>query len=132
MYKTLEEAKDFFTGDKFATECADVVINKAEEGYAECSFKVLPKHLNADGFVMGGALYTIADLCFACAANFGEKRTVTLNSQINFFAPSCGKEIFAVAKAKKRGRTVSAYEVEITDDTGKAIAYALFTGYTKG
>ena len=131
MYTTVEEARKFFTEDKYATDCCDVKIDKAEDGFAACSFKVLPKHLNADGFVMGGAIYTIADLCFACAANFGEKRTVTLNSQINFFAPSSGKEIFATAKAKKRGKTVSVYEVEITDDNEKVIAYAVFTGYTK-
>lgn len=127
----LDEAKEFFSKDIYATEATGIEVLAVDRNYAKCSFKTTPKHLNADGFVMGGAIYTISDLTFAVAANALNPRTVTLNSQISFFAPTMADEIIAEAKCVKDGKTICVYDIEVTDSLGKKIAVSTFTGFRK-
>ncbi len=127
----LTEIQDFFKDDIYATEATGITVDEVEYGRAVCSFKTARHHLNADGCVMGGALYTLCDLAFAAAANFENNRTVTLNSQINFYAPTAANKVYAEAKMLKDGRSVCVYEVNVTDSDGKKIAMATFTGFRK-
>ncbi len=125
----LEEAREFFAGDLFATRQAGVVIEEVGEDRARCSMKLTGDHRNAYGGVMGGAIYTLADLAFAVASNFGkENATVSMVSQANFLSMSKGEVLYADAELVKDGRSTCFYEVRVSDDTGKLIAVVSFTG----
>ena len=124
----LEWARYTFKDDIFATEAAGIVIDEAREDYSRCSMEIKPKHLNARNTVMGGAIFTLADLAFAVAANSGKPLTVTLNSQISFLGVAKGKKLIAEAKAVKSGKMTCVFTVDITDELGTKVAFADITG----
>ena len=125
----LQEARELFAKDKYATELSGAYIEEIGENYARCSMKLTDSHRNAYGGIMGGAIYTLADLAFAVASNFEkEMATVSLVGQATFLSMSRGSVLYAEAKLIKDGRTNCFYNVSITDDLGKKIAEVSFTG----
>lgn len=126
---SLEEAREIFSKDRYATVLSGIVIDEIGENYAKCSMKVTEDHRNANGIIMGGAIYTLADFAFAVASNSGQKcATVSLTGQISFMSVSNGSVLIAKARLIKDGRRNCFYEVTLTDDLGKLIAVASFTG----
>ena len=123
--KTLEETREFFKDDIFATD-AGCVIDEVGEGYAVCSMTIEAKHKNARGGVMGGAIFTLADFAFAALTNGRENVTVAQQVSINFLSAPKGSRLFAKAVYRKNGRSSCVVTVEVGDDTGRDIA--LFTG----
>ena len=127
--KTLEEAREFFAGDRYATKMTGAVIDEIGEHYAKCSMKITDNHKNAYGGIMGGAIYTLADFAFAIASNFeSENLTVSLVGQASFMSMSKGSVLYGEARLIKDGRGHCFYEVVISDDLGKSIAVVSFTG----
>ncbi len=125
----LEEAREIFSKDIYATELTGAVIEEIGENYAKCSLTLSDKHKNAYGGIMGGAIYTLADFAFAVASNYDkEMATVSLVGTASFMSATKGSRLFAEAKLIKDGRTNSFYDVEVTDDLGKLIAVVNFTG----
>lgn len=127
---TLKE-REIFARDLYATRTSGIVIDCAEVGRSICSMKITDGHLNAAGFVMGGAIFTLADFAFGVAANTEKAITVTLSSSIQFISAAKCDTLTAEAKCIKEGRSVVFYEVNITDDKGKLIATATCNGYRK-
>ncbi len=125
----LEEARELFAHDIYASELTGAVIDEIGEDYAKCSLVIDDRHRNAYGGIMGGAIYTLADLAFAVASNFDkEEATVSLSTSASFMSASKGKVLYAEARLIKNGRRNCFYEVRVTDDLGKDIAEILFTG----
>ncbi len=60
--------KEYFEGDRFAMD-AGIIIDEIKEGYALLHMTVDERHLNGAGWCQGGAIFTLADLAFACATN---------------------------------------------------------------
>ena len=132
-----EKVKAFFAADAYATGATGITIDETSEGLAVCSFLPEEKHANADGVVQGGAIYTLADFCFAVAANAGaietdgKPDTVTLNADISYLRPAkLGEKLVARAARVKDGRTACFYEVKIYagDDREKVVAAAVING----
>ncbi|MDE7021928.1 MAG: PaaI family thioesterase, partial [Lachnospiraceae bacterium] len=74
----LEEIRSRFRNDHFATDAAGIVIDEAEPGRAVCSLTLEEKHMNENHVPMGGAIFTLADIACAVAANgYSEKKTVS-------------------------------------------------------
>ena len=129
MINDLKEARNFFKNDRFATEATGIIVLNAEKGFSRCMINVTPVHMNNDGFVQGGAIFTLADTAFAVAANMKSAHTVTLDSHINYLLPSRAKQLYAECECVRDGRTVCLYVVNVTDSDANKIAYATFTGY---
>ncbi len=127
--KNLEKTRKYFANDRYATELTGIIIDEVRENYAKCSMKVRPEHLNANGFVMGGAIFTLADFAFAAASNTEERNSVSLSSTIEYFRPAKGRELYAEAVCKKGGRQVGFYEMTVTDEEGKKIAQVNTSGF---
>ena len=66
----LQEAREIFSKDLYATELSGAEIDEIGQDYAKCSMKLTPQHKNAYGGIMGGAIYTLADFAFAVASNY--------------------------------------------------------------
>ena len=96
---TLEQIRDTFAADRFATDAAGCEIRLAEPGHAICAMTLQPHHLNAAGTPQGGAIFTLADFAFAVAVNaYAETVTVSLQHDITFLSPAKGSEVIAEAK----------------------------------
>ncbi len=129
-FKDLEEARAYFEGDRFATENG-MRIESLADGECVCSVELGPGHRNALGGVMGGAIYTLADLAFAAACNHDHSPTVALEGKINYLSAAGGARLIARAKRIKSGRTTCVYQVDVRDETGRDVALVIFTGYKK-
>lgn len=128
MEKTLEEVRQLFAGDKFATKNG-AVIEKIGEDSAVCSLIITDDHRNAMGAVMGGVYFMLADFAFAVAANWKEMGCVSLNSDISFLSSTKGTKLIATANCVRDGKTTVCYRVDVTDDLDKPIAAVTITGY---
>lgn len=127
--RSLQEAREEFSKDLYATKLSGIEIDKIGEDYALCSMKLTDDHRNAYGGVMGGAIYTLADFAFAVASNFDkEKATVSLVGQASFMAATKGQILYAEARLIKDGRSNCFYEVTLRDELDKTIAVVNFTG----
>ena len=125
----LEEARSYFAKDRYASEVTGVVIEEVGENYARCSLKVDQRHLNALDFLMGGVVYTMADLTFAVSVNFRKERpTVTNVAQVSYLNPLAGDTLYSESLLIKDGKRVCFYEIRIWDNTGKDIALVTMNG----
>lgn len=125
---TVDEAREYFANDIYATETTGIKIIDCGENYAECSLVTDKRHQNATGHVMGGAIYTLADFTFAVAANFSGFPTVTTMSNISYLASPKGDTLMSKAKLIKNGKRVCFFEIEITDNLGTKVAVVNITG----
>ena len=127
---TLEEIRNTFSADRFATEAAGAEIQSAEPGHAVCTMVLRPIHMNAAHTPQGGAVFTLADFSFAVAANgFSERVTVSLQHDITYLSPARGRILTAEAQCIKSGRTACIYSVDVTDDAGTHVAYMTVNGF---
>lgn len=124
----LEEAREFFSKDKYATEATGIVIEEIGKNYARCKLELTNKHKNAVGHVMGGVMFTLADFVFAVSTNFEGPMTVSTVAQISYLNSPKGNVLFGESKLIKDGKHVCFYEVNITDDLGTDVAVISFTG----
>lgn len=127
-FSTVEEAREYFKNDRFATENGMRLDELTEDGCV-CSVILGERHRNALGGVMGGVLFTLADFAFAVASNNAHHGTVAIDVNIHFFAAPKGSKLTARASCVKDGRTTAVYEAKVTDDTGRDVALFLGTGY---
>ena len=66
-FNNVEEIKEFFKNDLYATKLTGIEIVEVKENYAKCKMEITQNHRNAAGGVMGGAIFTLADFCCAVA-----------------------------------------------------------------
>ena len=126
----LEEARKFFANDRYATEATGIVIEEVGSHYAKCSLKIDDRHMNAVGHVMGGVVYTMADLTFAISTNFrAERPTVTNVAQISYMNSPEGDTLYSQSKLLRDGKHICFYEIRIWDSTGKDIAVVSINGF---
>ena len=126
----LEEIRNRFKNDHFATEATGIVIDSAEPGKAVCSMNLEERHMNENNVPMGGAVFTLADFVCAIAANgYSERKTVSQNVSITFLAPAKGKRLIAEASCLREGRTTALYTADVRDELGTYVAHAVLNGY---
>ncbi len=127
---TIEELRERFKGDRFAM-LTGAEIREAEPGRAVCAVKLREEHMNANNVPMGGAIFTLADFCYAVASNgFTEHIIVSQHCSITFLSPAKGSELIAEAKCIRAGRSTCLYEVSVRDDLGTFVAHVTVNGFT--
>ena len=128
VLQSLEDARAYFEKDLFAMENG-VVLESVSPGGAVCSLALTARHRNAEGGVMGGAIFTLIDLCFAAAANDIHRPTVAQQVSMNFLSAAKGEKLTAKATCRKDGKTSCVYQVDVSDDAGRDVAQAVVTGF---
>lgn len=121
VFKDVSEAQAFFNDDRFATENG-IVIEELSEEKCVTRLDVTDHHRNAVGGVMGGAIFTLADLAFSAHCNNLHKPSVGLSNNITYMSGAKGDTLYATSRCLKDGRTTGFYEVEVTDNTGRLLA----------
>ena len=127
----LDRIRETFSADVFATSTVGIYIEEARQGYSRCSLDIRPGLLNANGVVMGGALYTLADFAFAVASNCDSMNTVGVTSQISYLTVARGTKVTAEAVCAREGRSMCFYDITVTDDAGRTVAKASMTGFIR-
>ena len=128
VFESIDEARAYFEGDRFAMNAGVIIDDFLPDG-AVCHFDITPDHMNAENGVMGGAVFTLIDLAFAVAANNVHRPTVAQQVSMNFLSGSRGSRLTATARCRKDGRTSCVYNVDVTDNLGRDIAQAVVTGF---
>ena len=128
IFDNLDQARAYFEGDRFALENG-ITLDELSTAGAVCSFTIADRHRNAEGGVMGGAIFTLVDLAFAAAANNVHRPTVAQQVSMSFLSGSRGSRLTARATCRKDGRSSCVYNVDVSDDLGCDIAQATVTGF---
>ncbi len=127
-FSNVEEAREYFRGDRYAM-LTGVELDELYEDGCLASLTLGPDHKNAIGGVMGGVIFTLADFAFAVTCNNDHNPTVAIDVNVNYLSMPKGARLFARSKTVKSGRTTIVVEVSVTDDTGRDVALFLGTGY---
>jgi acyl-CoA thioesterase len=127
-FNSIEEAREFFKNDKFATNMG-IQIDELTEESCQCSLELNDGHKNAVGGVMGGVMFTLADFSFAVLSNQLYSPTVAQQVSVNYLSAPKGEKLIAKAVCKKNGRSSSIINVDVVDDTGRDVVQFIGTGF---
>lgn len=125
---SLDEVRAIFANDRFAT-MAGCRIVEASKHHAVCEMPLTDLHQNANGGIMGGAIFTLADFALAVAVNVGQPDTVAVDNAIRYLNAPKGTKLIATARVDKAGRSLAFVTVSVTDDTGRDIAVMTSTSF---
>ena len=125
IFSNTEEAREYFNGDKYAM-ITGVKLDELTDEYSLASLVLSDIHKNANGGIMGGVIFTLADFAFAVLSNHIHMPTVAQQVSINYLGAPKGDTLFARAVCKKDGSRTVVINVDVTDSTGRDIAQ--FTG----
>jgi phenylacetic acid degradation protein PaaD len=100
---------------------------------AQARLVITETHLNAGNRTQGGALFTLADLALAAAANSHGTLAFSLSSNITFLRSSGpGDILYAEARERYIGRTTGHYQIDITNQNGELVATFESSIFRKG
>ena len=112
---------EYFKGDHLAA-ALNMKIEHVEPGMAVVSMPVSEVHLNSMGAVHGGALFSLADFCFAVASNSHGRAAMAINCSISFYKGTTSGVLTARAREQHLGNRIAGYLMEITDESGALVA----------
>lgn len=127
-YRTLEEARNVFRGDCFAS-ANGMQIDELGEDSCVCSMTVTDNHRNAYGGVMGGVIFTLADFALAVTSNQIHHLFVAQEVSIHYLNAPKGERLIARATCIKSGKTTTVINVDVSDDTGRLVAQFVGTAF---
>lgn len=108
----------------------DMKIEEASQEYSRVTMPLTEKTLNGMGFAHGGVIFSLADIAFGAASNFGEKTgTVTLSANIQFLNPGKDGPLVGEARLIRGGRHIVVYSIDITDARGILVAHGTYEGF---
>ncbi|MBW1779863.1 MAG: PaaI family thioesterase [Deltaproteobacteria bacterium] len=126
----MKAIEKFFKNDRFA-QYIGIEIVEFSPGSAKAKMKIEDHHLNALNVVHGGAIFGLADLVLAVAANSHGKVSLGINVNISYIKAAQGKMLFGEAKEISRSSTLGTYSMEIKDEKGEIVAVMTGTVYRK-
>ena len=127
---TIEKMRRFFEKDGYVKLSGIEIVNVTAEK-AVVHAKIGKEHLNCNGNVQGGMLYTVADFAFAVLANYLHPMTVTQCGHINYIRAATTLSITATATETVRSGHNCISEVVIRDDKDEIVCVCNFNGFVK-
>ncbi|MCR5591170.1 MAG: PaaI family thioesterase [Lachnospiraceae bacterium] len=127
-FASIEEAREHFKKDRFATDAGMQIDEMSEDGCV-CSVILSDGHKNAYGGIMGGVIFTLADLALAVTANQIHSLSVASQVSINYLSAPKGSKLIARARCIKNGKTTTVINVDVADDTGRDVAVFIGTAF---
>ena len=107
-----------------------IVVEELREGYARVTKTVGPEDLNPVGVPHGGVYFSMADTASGSAMASHGYLAVTVNADSNFLrSAQLGDVLTAEAQESKHGRTLSVFDVRITNQDGTLLGTGIFTFY---
>ena len=117
---SIEQIRTFFERDQFAHKCLGAVVDSydPQTGAATVSMTIDDRHHNAQGFVMGGVLFSLSDFALAVATNMGQEASSSVSSAIQFMRRAKGECLIATARPDKIGRALTFFTIDVEDELG--------------
>jgi acyl-CoA thioesterase len=113
--------KEFIQSDRFAKLLGIELIESAP-GHAVTQMEIKDEHLNAVNIAQGGALFTLADLAMAAAANSYGPVAVSIQSEIKYFKAAGKGLLKAEASEISCSSKLATYSIDIHNTDGELIA----------
>jgi acyl-CoA thioesterase len=126
----MDTLKKMTKNDKFAKLVGARLI-EVSEGYAKAELMLDDMHLNGLGIAHGGAIFTLADLVFAAAANSRGADAVAININISYFQAERKGKLTAEAEEISLNRKLATYSISVHNEAGKKIAAMQGTAFRK-
>jgi acyl-CoA thioesterase len=120
----------FLERDAFA-RLLGIRLVEASPGYAKTAMDLTDDLKNGAGIAHGGAIFTLADLACAIAANTHGKLSLSVSASISYIKAGVGKTLFAEAREVSFGGKMAAYAITIANDAGETVAAFQSTLYRK-
>lgn len=124
------DVKEFLKKDQFAAMLG-IEILEAANGQAKTKLEIKEEHLNAFEMVHGGAIFSLADLTVAAAANSYGVGAVAINVTISYHKAAGRGTLYAVATETSRNNKIASYQVTITNAQNELISTAQGMVYIK-
>ena len=123
-FESIDEMREYFSHDEMAAKCLGATLDDfdCETGEATVSMTIDDRHHNAQGFVMGGVPFALADFALAVASNVGQPPTSSVSHSIQLMRRVKGERLIARARPDKLGRTMAYFTVDVTDGEGRHVA----------
>lgn len=119
-----EPLKRLFADDPFARELG-IELDELRPGYARASMRLSARHLNFNGFIHGGAIFTLLDQAFAAASNSHNESAVAISLSVQFVnAPEAQGVLVAEAREVEKSRKLGLYEMTVKDEQGRLVCRA--------
>lgn len=117
--------------DTFALKLG-IEIEEAQEGHSLVSMPLGEGTANALGNVQGGAIFSLADMAIAAAANSEGVISVTIEANIHYMSP-CRSEgkLYATARKIHETRRLGYFHVEVFQKKGEPVAVIQSMVYRK-
>lgn len=128
MY-SMEQLKEYINENDTFGKSNRMKLTSVQEGHAEAVMEITDNSCNAVGTVQGGAIFTLADMEFAAAANSYGDKCVAMSAAASFIRPGTGRQLHAEAKTVSKGRRSCVVDAEVRNDEGKLVAKIQFTGF---
>jgi acyl-CoA thioesterase len=121
---TLDEIRDFFSGDEFARTCLGATIDDFdfETSTATVSMTFDNRHHNAQRFIMGGVFFSLADYALAVASNVNQPPSASVNASIEHLRRAKGTTLTAIARPDKQGRNLAFFTIDEYDEFNNHVA----------
>jgi acyl-CoA thioesterase len=127
--ESLRYAQDVVAADPMATFLG-IQLKEVRRAYARLSLDIRPEYLNALGRAHGMIISALVDQAAAVAANSAEYRALIVEVKINFLdAVSPGDTVTAEARALDLRKSLSLWQVDVRDSSGKLVATGQAMGY---
>jgi len=118
----MESIRQFLKNDKFA-EHVGIELLEVSRGRTRAKMQIKEHHLNGLKIVQGGAIFTLADLALAAAANsYDGIIAVGINASISYLKATRAGTLIAEAREISRSHKFATYTVNITNLDGEVVA----------
>ncbi len=121
---------------KIFNECSvgrllGIEICEVKEGFAKGKFTLKDKHMNVFGSSHGGIIFTFADQVGGACGNSIGRKTVLVESAIQYFkGAAAGETIYGEAAYTYQGKKIGRIDVKIYNDRYELIAMMHQISYT--
>lgn len=129
---TKEEIQDLIGEKDIVGNYFQIELLAFSENFAECAMPLTDKHKNPLGIAHGGAIFSLADLCFEAACYASGRFCVNSQSSVSFLNKGIGDKLFARADLLKNGSKMVVYQITVTDREKTVVAQGQITGYCLG
>ncbi|MFI3247867.1 MAG: PaaI family thioesterase [Rikenellaceae bacterium] len=123
--------EDLYKYDTFANENG-VVLDELNDDFAKMSIKIEKRHLNGGATAHGAVIFLLADITMAAMANHKQFPSVSIQSDIRFFAAAFEGDTITAQAVEVFGRkSLNNCRVTIVNQNGDMIAVAEGMFYVK-
>lgn len=129
---TKEELQDLVGNKDLVGKYFQIEVVSFSDTFAECMMPLTDKHKNPLGIAHGGAIFSLADMCFETACHAAGRFCVNTQTSFSFLNKGVGDKLFAKASLLKDGSKLVVYQVTITDTQNTLVAQGQITGYCLG